>query len=505
MTTLSSGFRSVATWLRRDFAEWFVGSWALILGWLIFGVIFYNLLLMDGHFSRGLGEGSGVNPDRFQQIGWMYRLFAAVFLMLAVKLTISGLKGYALAVRIVGGFIATIVILHATGFGLKALEGKRDNANAIEAVATTTVTSNDTLINELKAQRTAVATNRDKRMESLQSSIGNITIDGLDNDDLADDYRIDQKAESEAARTKIDELNTKIESLTASGGTASVDAAGKLATNEEWAPLFVGLAQLITWNPAPTDWAIYVVAVIFIIFWVVVGDAIAILLPPALYRLHLQDAKAHKIIVAPDVFADLQAQADELARRKENLADGADRANITKGKKRNRKLSKQLLEDQRTEMAKQESDDRAFVDRAINEMSPEGDSEYEEFLRDNDEPEQPEAPPPVEAPAEPEPVAAAEEAPEPEPEEETADLFDKPSEEEQTDSELLLTQTAAGEYDEDEDPDREPELPAFGDEPPQEEKADESTALVEYKDQLPATIDDDLDMPGDERKPQAAE
>src|SRR5262249_3611924 len=130
-----TGTKRFAGWMRRDFAEWFVGSWALIIGWTVFALIFCNFLIMDGTFSPGLGEGSAVNPDRFQQVGWAYRIFAALFMMLAMKLINMGQTRYAWAIRAIGCAITLIVILHATGFGLKALEGKRDGAESVVAVA----------------------------------------------------------------------------------------------------------------------------------------------------------------------------------------------------------------------------------------------------------------------------------------------------------------------------------------------------------------------------------
>ena len=80
--------------------------------------------------------------------------------------------------------------------------------------------------------------------------------------------------------------------------------------------------------------------------------------------------------VDPSVFKDLQAQADELARRKANLADGQERAQTTKEKKKNRKTTMALLEDKRPDDVKREA------------VAPEAQEEPEQDVTN----EQPEAP-----------------------------------------------------------------------------------------------------------------
>lgn len=64
---------------------------------------------------------------------------------------------------------------------------------------------------------------------------------------------------------------------------------------------------------------------------------------------------ARTVRIDPNVFKDLQEQADELARRKANLGEGAEKAVKTKTRKKNRDQSlKLLLEDQRAEAVKRE-------------------------------------------------------------------------------------------------------------------------------------------------------
>jgi hypothetical protein len=368
-----------ARWLKNSFAEWFIGSWALILGWVIFLTIFFNFLLMDGTFSRGLGEGSGVNPDRFQQVGWMYRLFAAAFLVLATKLALSGLKAHANVVRSIGAIMTIIVVLHATGFGLKALEGKRGNATAIEQVAAVTTTANVDTLAQLKAQLAQIDADLKAAIEPINAEIINLDTDKLAaNDKRSDGLRERRTRLEDAAFAEKQRLNTAITAQITTGSTQKVTDTKAVETSEKWAPLFVGLAQLFTWTQTPTDWAIYICAVLFIIFWVLVGDAIAIALPDALYRLHLADAKAPKVKLDADTFKSLREQAEELERRMANINAGTEKAVKTKGKKKKVAEAKKAIEDFRTELdrrnaerAAAEEADRKNVADAIAEMNAE--------------------------------------------------------------------------------------------------------------------------------------
>lgn len=65
-------------------------------------------------------------------------------------------------------------------------------------------------------------------------------------------------------------------------------------------------------------------------------------------------ASARTVRVDPQVFKDLQEQAEDLARRKANLGEGAEKAVKTKTRKKNRAESLKLLEDQRAEAVKRE-------------------------------------------------------------------------------------------------------------------------------------------------------
>lgn len=78
-----------------------------------------------------------------------------------------------------------------------------------------------------------------------------------------------------------------------------------------------------------------------------------------------------QVKVDPDVFKDLQAQADELARRKANLGEGAEKAIKTKTKKKKVEAARAAIEDFRTEQAKREAAEKQLVEDAIAEASAE--------------------------------------------------------------------------------------------------------------------------------------
>ena len=278
-------------WARQEAAEWVIGSWALLIGWGIVGVIFFNLLQMDGHFSRGLGEGSGIDPGLFQNIGWMYGLFGAVFLVLCVRFENAGLKATALSLKALGTACIFIIMMHAVGFGLKAMESKRAAATSVEEVAKVQTQSNTDVIAQLRAQITAIDTQLSLAVAPINKEIADLDNDKLAaNDARSDALRVRRSTLEDEARGEKREINNKIAGLIETGGMTQATSTKDIAHSEKWAPIFVGLAQLFTWNTKPGDWSIYIAGVLFNIIWMSMAHLIVIVMPPALYKLHLKDA-----------------------------------------------------------------------------------------------------------------------------------------------------------------------------------------------------------------------
>jgi len=286
-------------WMRDSFAAWFATGWLYIILWTVVAGAFSVLMYIDGKFSRGLAEGASIDPLSFQVMGWVYRLFAAAFLMAAARCAYKGIKGI-WTFRLIGIFASVIVCLHAFGFGFEALADRRDQAMSARTVAELAQTNHTDQIATLERQKDSLRADRDGDVERLQASIQGIVSDGLNNDALADVYRQDQTRITDEARRKIGAIDDQILGLMKDANSAESSATVIEADARPWAPLFIGMAQLLTWSKEPTDWAIYLCAVGFIIFWVLLGESLVIFLPERIYAMHLKDADTRPRDVQPE-------------------------------------------------------------------------------------------------------------------------------------------------------------------------------------------------------------
>jgi hypothetical protein len=278
-------------WMRDSFAAWFATGWLYIILWTVVAGAFAVLMYIDGKFSRSLAEGASIDPLSFQIMGWVYRLFAAAFLMAAARCAYKQIEGV-WTFRLIGAFASVIVCLHAFGFGFEALADRRDQAMSARTVATLSETNYTDQIAALERQKDSLRADRDGDVERLQASIQGILTDGLNNDELADVYRQDQTRITDEARRKIGAIDDQILGLMQNANAAKTSATVIEADARPWAPLFIGMAQVATWSKEPTDWAIYLCAVGFIIFWVLLGESLVIFLPERIYAMHLKDAEA---------------------------------------------------------------------------------------------------------------------------------------------------------------------------------------------------------------------
>jgi hypothetical protein len=307
-------------WMRDSFAAWFATAWLYLILWAVVAGAFGVLMYIDGKFSRSLAEGASIDPLSFQIMGWVYRLFAAAFLMAAARCAYKGIKGV-WTFRLIGAFASVIVCLHAFGFGFEALADRRDQAMAARTVATLSETNYTDQIAALERQKDSLRADRDADVERLQASIQGIVSDGLNNDELADVYRADQTRITDEARRKIGAIDDQILGLMQQANSAETSATVIEADARPWAPLFIGMAQLFTWSKEPTDWAIYLCAVGFIIFWVLLGESLVIFLPERIYAMHLKDAEARpKPIEAEPGKVIIKMTEQEAAEMQEALA-----------------------------------------------------------------------------------------------------------------------------------------------------------------------------------------
>jgi hypothetical protein len=321
-------------WFRDSFAAWFATAWLYIILWAVVAGAFGVLMYIDGKFSRGLAEGASIDPLSFQIMGWVYRLFAAAFLMAAARCAYKNIQGK-WTFRLLGVFASVIVCLHAFGFGFEALADRRDQAMAARTVATLAETNHTDQIAALERQKDGIRADRDADVERLQASIQGIVSDGLNNDELADVYRQDQTRITDEARAKLATLDAQILGLMQDANTAQTSGVKIQAESRPWAPLFIGMAQLFTWDREPSDWAIYLCAVGFIIFWVLLGESLVIFLPERIYSMHLKDAENKPKDVVPEdgkviikmteqEAAEMQAALEAYGRRREGDKKGAD-------------------------------------------------------------------------------------------------------------------------------------------------------------------------------------
>lgn len=276
-------------WCRDKGGSFLVTSWLYLILWGIVGFAFATLLYMDGKFSRSLAEGASINPLAFQVMGWCFRFFAVVFLMAVARNVYKGIsKGRTFSV--LGVFVSIIVCAHAIGIGLEALDDKKDRALAVQTTVTAQTDGIERKLEAFERQREGIRSDLAATKASNQAAIDNITSDGINNDELADVYRQDNAEADKQARERIAAIDEQEIALLAQSAAVTTESASTVATADKWSPLFVGLAQLFTWDKEPTDWAIYLCGVGFIIFWVVVAESIVIFVPPAVYKMHLHDA-----------------------------------------------------------------------------------------------------------------------------------------------------------------------------------------------------------------------
>jgi transposase-like protein len=350
--------RGALRWFRDSFAAWFATAWLYIILWAVVAGAFGVLMYIDGKFSRGLAEGASIDPLSFQIMGWVYRLFAAAFLMAAARCAYKNIQGE-WTFRLLGVFASVIVCLHAFGFGFEALADRRDQAMAARTVATLVETNHTDQIVALERQKDGIRADRDADVERLQASIQGIVSDGLDNDELADVYRQDQTRITDEARAKLATLDAQILGLMQDANTAQTSGVQIQAETRPWAPLFIGMAQLFTWEREPTDWAIYLCAVGFIIFWVLLGESLVIFLPERIYSMHLKDAESKPKDVVPEdgkviikmteqEAAEMQAALEAYGRRREGDKKGADTR-----QRKNRQDAKRLEANQYMEARKE--------------------------------------------------------------------------------------------------------------------------------------------------------
>lgn len=320
-TKLSAWDRSAmfGRWLRDKFAILFVTSWLYLLGWTIVLGAFSVLLYLDGKFSYNLAVGSSIAPAAFMAMGFMFRFFAAVFLMasersrmlakaeredwpedeetrLFKRRKIQEWERRGKVWRRIGLSISILVCLHAIGIGLEALSHKRDTAQIERQVQDNLTATTQMQVDTLKEQQAGIRSDLKLKVDPLTAEIERLDTDGKINEDLAEIQKAQRKAFQDEAQAKIDAIDAQIQGILFPGTDEEAEQQARdraeASEADEWAPLFIGIAQFVTQKREPTDWAIYLCAVAFIVFWVLNAEAIVIFIPKELMKMHMQDAVA---------------------------------------------------------------------------------------------------------------------------------------------------------------------------------------------------------------------
>jgi hypothetical protein len=227
--------------------------------WMIaaFYALGFGLVLaffqIDAEFSRPLAGGV-VPPEVTQHLAWAVRAFSVIVGMAAMYCHVNAMPKFRNMMAVLGGVAAVLLFLHALGISAKIMEGQYGRAAAIGQIETATTGTSATQIATLQKQIDDITKAKDARVDRLQRSIDGIVNDGLNNDELADDYRVDQTAAENAADAEIKPLREQITALTTKTGETVVKATEDKTKVDSFNPLFTFMARVAswTWNPAVT-------------------------------------------------------------------------------------------------------------------------------------------------------------------------------------------------------------------------------------------------------------
>ena len=190
-----------------------------------------------------------------------------------------------------GAFASVIVCLHAFGFGFEALSERRDQAMAerdVSGVAEQSIADQRAFLEERKGQ---IDSDLETALIPLNAEIYNLDNDGKLNEELTAQMRDRRTQLQDQAAADKRAIDNQIMQLVVNGSQARTETIETEALAQPWHPLFVGLAQLANQTWEPTNNQIYIAAIVFIIFWVLLAESLVIFLPERIYSMHLRDAE----------------------------------------------------------------------------------------------------------------------------------------------------------------------------------------------------------------------
>jgi len=335
-----------ARWCRDEAGAFISTFWLIIALYALGGWLVYSFLQLDAQFSRPLA-GDAMPPEVTQHISWANRIFSIIVGMAIIWCHMHGMKKFRNVMSTLGFVAALLLLLHAYGIAAKVMKTQYSAAAAIELVNQEENASSDAVIAALEKQKEGIRADRDGQVERLQASIDKITGDGVDNDDEADPYRIDQTAAETAAQTKLDKIDAQIVEILTDTGTKNVGATQDTAMVDAFNPLFTLMARVATWtwNPDkdPSTTAEYVSGIVFFTMFFGLGELLMMTLFTVAYAMLLvarensrKNGKAQVIRLHKGQTAmvfDSDEERDEFERAKEvhdNIKAGAKKGARTK-------------------------------------------------------------------------------------------------------------------------------------------------------------------------------
>ena len=236
----------------RDEAGAFLASFWMILaiyglgGWLLW--VWFQV---DAEFSRPLA--GGVIPDDVtQHFSWTILGFSTISGMATIWCHHRGMKGWKLLLQVLTVGAALLLLTHAYGLSAKIMEGQYSRAEATVDIGEAETDTVQAQIDAIDSQIAGIERRNSAAQERLQTSIDNITNDGLDNDDVADGYRADQKEAQDRADAEIATLETEKRDLLSKRGEKQTEATSQASLVESFNPLFTVMARISsgTWDPS---------------------------------------------------------------------------------------------------------------------------------------------------------------------------------------------------------------------------------------------------------------
>lgn len=269
---------SAGSWIKNHAPAFTAATISLTALWFAVILACITLYVWDSTFYRAQApEGMELT---FWTAGIVFRTVVIFGLVAIVWAKASKAPaGWVKTLRVLWCMGLVACFIAALGFITEGLDFRERRVGAVTGVETVSIDAADSQIEELKAQKTAIEQSRDKIISDLQVSINNITSDRLDNDDLADAYRIDQSKERDSARTKIDAIDAKIISLMDKKQDSQLAATEK-STHETAIPT---VFRFMAFND---DGVSRIIRNVFALFWTALIELVGGLGAGALYGLH---------------------------------------------------------------------------------------------------------------------------------------------------------------------------------------------------------------------------